>query len=161
MKSPIKFFAAAAVLLATATVTAQVYRWVDKDGKVQYSDQPPPPGASKADPKKVSEGSAANAGPAGTANPQKSIADQAKDFDKRRKDQAKKGDEQAKKDEEAKKLADIAAENCAQAREMIRNLESGRPIARANESGESYILSDEQRQNDLNRARDLAGKNCK
>ncbi len=161
MKSPIRFFAAVAVLLATATVTAQVYRWVDKDGKVQYSDQPPPPGATKADPKKVSEGPAAGSTASAAPTPQKSIADQAKDFDKRKKDEAKKGEEQAKKDEDAKKLADNAAENCAQAREMIRNLESGRPMARTTESGESYFLSDEQRQSGLNRAKDIAAKSCK
>ena len=35
-------FAAAALLFATA-VAAQAYRWVDKDGKVHYSQTPPPP----------------------------------------------------------------------------------------------------------------------
>ena len=42
MKSPVQLFTAVAILLATATVAAQVYKWVDKDGKIQYSDTPPP-----------------------------------------------------------------------------------------------------------------------
>ena len=32
----------ALTVLLAATVSAQVYRWVDKDGKVHYSDQKPP-----------------------------------------------------------------------------------------------------------------------
>ena len=28
---------------------AQVYKWIDKDGKVQYSDSPPPAGCPAAD----------------------------------------------------------------------------------------------------------------
>jgi len=35
------------VLIAAATASAQVYRWVDKDGKVHYSDQAPPDAAAK------------------------------------------------------------------------------------------------------------------
>lgn len=35
----------ALTVLIAATASAQVYRWVDKDGKVHYSDQKPP-GAS-------------------------------------------------------------------------------------------------------------------
>ena len=34
--------AAALLLPALASAQANVYRWVDKDGKVQYSDTPPP-----------------------------------------------------------------------------------------------------------------------
>ena len=53
MKSPVQIFVAIAVLLATATVAAQVYKWVDKDGQVQYTDTPPPPGAAKVEAKKI------------------------------------------------------------------------------------------------------------
>ena len=59
MKSPIQFFIAIAILLATATVAAQVYKWVDKDGQVQFTDTPPPPGATKSEAKKVDTGTTA------------------------------------------------------------------------------------------------------
>ena len=36
---------AVAAMLAAATAGAQMYRWVDKDGKVQYTDTPPPASA--------------------------------------------------------------------------------------------------------------------
>ena len=77
MKSPIQLFIAIAILLATATVAAQVYKWVDKDGQVQYSDTPPPPGATKAEAKKVDTGSSA---PASTAP---TLETRVKNFDKR------------------------------------------------------------------------------
>lgn len=34
------------LLLLVGTVNGQVYKWVDQNGKVQYSDQPPPPGGT-------------------------------------------------------------------------------------------------------------------
>jgi hypothetical protein len=37
----------AASFLFAHPAAAQMYKWVDKDGKVQYSDQPPPDTASK------------------------------------------------------------------------------------------------------------------
>jgi len=33
------------IMTAAATAGAQMYRWTDKDGKVHFSDSPPPPGA--------------------------------------------------------------------------------------------------------------------
>jgi glutaredoxin len=45
-----------AVLLCVGHVyAAQVYRWVDKSGHVQYSDQPPPADAKKAEQRKIGE----------------------------------------------------------------------------------------------------------
>jgi hypothetical protein len=161
MKSPIRFFAAAAVLLAAATVTAQVYRWVDKDGKVQYSDQAPPPGAAKAEPKKVTDAPASGTASAATAAPQKSIADQAKEFDKRRKEEAKKSEEQAKKDEDAKKATETDKENCKNARAALRDFESGRPLSRTTETGERSFLTDEQRESEIARTKEVAAQACK
>ncbi|HZP92540.1 MAG TPA: glutaredoxin family protein [Burkholderiales bacterium] len=34
------------------TESAEMYRWVDAEGKVHYSDQPPPPSVKKVEPKK-------------------------------------------------------------------------------------------------------------
>jgi glutaredoxin len=43
------FVITAGFLLATALVAqAQLYRWIDERGRVQYSDTPPPPGAKQA-----------------------------------------------------------------------------------------------------------------
>jgi glutaredoxin len=37
------------LLCASSVYAAQVYRWVDKSGHVQYSDQPPPPDVKKSE----------------------------------------------------------------------------------------------------------------
>jgi len=40
--------------LSVGNVHAQMYKWVDADGKIFYSDSPPPPSAKKIDPKPLS-----------------------------------------------------------------------------------------------------------
>jgi hypothetical protein len=41
-----RLFLLAALLLAAASASAQVYRWVDEGGRVTYSNSPPPNGVS-------------------------------------------------------------------------------------------------------------------
>ncbi len=154
MKSPIQLFIAIAILLATATVAAQVYKWVDKDGQVQYSDAPPPPGASKAEAKKV-EASTPAAAAAGMPAP--SLQDRAKGYDKRRADAA----ESAKKAEVARKNDETTDENCKSARAGLRDLESGRPIRRTNEKGEINVMTEEEREAELTKVRAAAAASCK
>ena len=152
MKSPIQFFVAIAILLATATVAAQVYKWVDKDGRVQYSDTQPPPGATKAEAKKVETSNAA-----ASTSPVPTLKDRTKDFDKRR----------AEADENAKKMADIRKkdeaieENCKSARAALRDLESGRMIRRTNDQGEIAVMTDEAREAELSKVRAAAAESCK
>lgn len=153
MKSPIQLFVAVAVLLATATVAAQVYKWVDKDGKVQYSDTPPPPSASKADPKKLNTGP--TAAPA-AANAPKSLQERTKDADKRRSEDA----EKAKKDEEAQKLAKQNEESCKEASRFKSELETGRPMARNNDKGERAFMSDEERSAEIARMKSIMAEAC-
>lgn len=45
--------ATAALVALTAAHAADVYRWVDKDGRVVYSDIPPPPGAKNPELRKL------------------------------------------------------------------------------------------------------------
>jgi glutaredoxin len=52
--------ASMAALATTAAHAQQVFRWVDADGRVQYSDQPPPPGAKNVQEKNVGGNSIQN-----------------------------------------------------------------------------------------------------
>lgn len=162
MKSPIQLFVALAVLLATATVAAQVYKWVDKDGKVQYSDMPPPPSVSKTDPKKLNTGAnsaapaAANTTAAAAAAAQKSPQDRSKDADKRRIEDA----EKARKDEEAQKAVKQNEERCGAATRYKGDLDSGRPIARNNDQGERTYMSDEERSTEIARIKSVMAESC-
>ena len=153
MKSPVQLFIAAAILLATATVAAQVYKWVDKDGKVQYSDMPPPATATKTEARKIETSPAVVSTPA----PAKSLQDRAKDFDKRKTDVA----EKAKKSEIDQQKAETDAANCSDARAALRQLESGRPITRTTETGSREYLDDEARQAEITKARKSIEGFCK
>lgn len=47
------FAALLLVVIAVAASAQEAYRWVGKDGKVHYSDAPPPPEAQKVEPKRL------------------------------------------------------------------------------------------------------------
>ena len=51
---------AVAIALPTVSDAQQVYRWVDAQGRVQYSDQPPPPGTKNVQEKNVGGNSIQN-----------------------------------------------------------------------------------------------------
>ncbi|MEQ1516074.1 MAG: DUF4124 domain-containing protein [Usitatibacteraceae bacterium] len=155
MKSPVQLFIAAAILLATATVAAQVYKWVDKDGKVQYGDTPPPASATKVEAKKVD--APPPPPPAVAATPSKSLQEQAKDYEKRKTDAAAK----SKKNESEQQNEAVKASACSEARGAVRELESGRPIARASEGGGREYMDDAARQTEMAKARKAIADFCK
>jgi glutaredoxin len=55
---------AVAATFVAATAGAQMYRWVDKDGKVHYTDTPPPTSAAKNVQKRSQAPAPADTGPA-------------------------------------------------------------------------------------------------
>ncbi len=158
MKSPIQLFVALAVLLACGVVAAQVYKWVDKDGKVQFSDTPPPPSATKEDAKKIVVKPASGSGTASASDEApKSLADRNKDFDKRKTEAAAK----AKKDAEKASNAANNETACQDATANLSELESGRPMARNNAQGERTVMSDEDRAAEIAKMRAITSKACK
>lgn len=159
MKSPVRVFMALAILLATATVTAQVYKWIDKDGRVQYTDTPPPANATKTEAKKlaVPTSSSATNSAAASASPAKSLTERSKEFDKRRTDTA----EKAKKDEEADKVAKQNQDRCKEANRYLSSLESGTPLLRNNDKGERGLMTDDERAAETARAKAAASESCK
>ena len=154
MKSPVQLFIALAILLATATVAAQVYKWVDKDGKVQYTDTPPPANATKSEAKKIE-----TAPPVATkaSAPAKSLQDRAKESDKRKADDA----EKTKKSEAEQQNAVANAANCRDASAALKDLETGRPITRRTDSGDREILDNDAREAEAAKARKAVADFCK
>jgi hypothetical protein len=109
--------------------SAQLYKYVDKNGKTVYTDQPPPDAEAKP---------MANVPP--PAAPSKSYVERDKELQKGRdkvKDDAKKADEKSKY--EAAK-----AERCRQATEAARIYEQGGRLQKRNAAGESEFMSDEE-----------------
>ena len=148
------FLALLTVGLCTApAVHAQVYKWIDKDGKVQYSDQPPAPGAAKSAPQKLI-GSA----PADSAAPAaKPLKEQVKDSDKKRAEAT----EKQNKDEENAKRATQNQARCDEARGYLRTLQAGGRISKTDANGERNFLEDNQLQSEISKTQQVISESCK
>jgi hypothetical protein len=141
-----------------------MYKWVDADGKVHYSDKPPPSNikteklrapahaASAPAPSEVKGGTAKDTVKGGP----KTAAEQEQAFRKRQTDAAKEQQEQAQKETEASNRA----ENCRRAKAALASLELGGRQARIDEKGERAYLSDEEITQATARARQEAASAC-
>ena len=151
-------------LVVSASVSAQQYKWVDKDGKVRYGDTPPAGvkatplrgSSAPAAPAPRSEAKDAKDGKAAKAPARLTPAEQEAEFRKRR--------QQAEKDQQKSALAAQEARdrraNCEAARDALRQLQSGERITKTNAQGERYFLDDAQREAEMDRARRLQKDSC-
>lgn len=164
-------------LLAVACVTfalpcAAQWKWRDAQGRIQYSDRPPPndvrdrdilarpataPSAAHSGARPGPAGAASAAGNTPTGTPPPSGTDPALEARKR---QAEGVQDQARRDEEAR-VARQKIENCARAKEYARTVESGQRIARTNDKGEREFLDDAQRARESARAREIIASDCR
>lgn len=149
------------VALATAA-HAQQFRWVDKDGRVQYGDSPPP--GAKVTPLKPPAGPAVQPASAASKDAAKDAGKDAKKaltpeeaFRKRQED-ARKAEEKAAQE---KAEAEKRKTNCANAQARLRDLESGTRIAQTNEKGERVFMDDAVRQREAVAARQSVSEWCK
>lgn len=162
---------AAAALCGFSPAQAQ-WKWRDAQGRIQYSDLPPPSGVPDKDVLSRPPGSESGvitlrpvgAPPASapaqvtTPAPKPAAAAASRPGEDARKREA---DEAAAARRQAEENAKIQAENCRRAREYARTLESGMRVARMNEKGEREVLDDTQRQQELQRSRDIISQNCR
>jgi hypothetical protein len=171
-----------ALFLAALPASAVMYKWVDQDGKVHYSDQPPPSGAKKSGVMNApSPGSPAGSKPDGDAAPAtpadaapagakpakeatnatpkapKTAAEQEMEFRKRRLEAA---EAEARRQQDAQ-AAEDKKRNCAQATSRLTALEAGGRITKYGPSGETLYLSDSEIARELGDARKVADSWCK
>lgn len=140
------------MLAFAAAASAQLYKWTDKDGRVRYTDRPPPAGtkartiATPSSAPAAQESEAAKDGaPQGALTPEQ----QEQAFRKRQLEAQKAAEKSAlASQEEAAKR-----ENCARAREYQRTLESGQRVSRTNAQGEREYIDDAVRERELESAR--------
>ncbi|MGH8686820.1 MAG: DUF4124 domain-containing protein [Burkholderiales bacterium] len=139
------------MLALAAPASAQLYKWVDKDGRTRYTDQPPPagvasktfgapaqPAAPAADAAAdAAADSAAKAAPAAELTP----VQQEQAFRKRQLEE-KQAEEKA---EAAHKDAAIKQANCERARSALATYDSGQRVTRTGADGERYYIDDETR----------------
>ncbi len=152
-------------LCVALPASAQMYKWVDEHGKVQYSDKPPPSNikteklrkpatvSSAPAPSEAKGGAAKDAAKAGP----KTTAEQEQAFRKRQLDAAKAEQEDAQKQAQARDQE----ENCRHAKASVTALEIGGRQMRINENGERVYLDDAQTAQELATARQNVATLCK
>ncbi len=177
-----RFAAAALVLLAGMTLgthaDAVEWKWRDANGRIIYSDRPPPANvpdkAILKRPKGLSGTAAVPPSPSGpslvpgpeavvklpaaaaSASGPKLVEPELEA--KRRKDAEAKA--AAVKADEAR-MAAAQAENCKRARGQLKLIEDGGRLSRTNDKGEREILDDKARDEEMARARKAIAADCK
>lgn len=156
----------ALALCVSLPATAQLYKWVDSNGKVQYSDKPPPsnikteklrpPPQRMSSPPAQSDAKDGTSKEAVTAEP-RTLAEKEQAFRKRKAEAAKAQQEQEQKQTEARNRA----ENCRRAKAALANLELGGRQARIGPKGERIFLTDQQIVQETAQARQEAAAACK
>jgi hypothetical protein len=127
------------LLILTSTNTlAAISKWVDSNGQVHYSDQPPP-SAAKA--KTLNSGAnAQDSAGSGVAAP-KTLAEREAELKKSQLEKKEAADKAAKK----QAVADAQQANCAKAQQSLRELQDGVRIMEIDAKGEHAYLDDAQR----------------
>lgn len=149
--------------LIAAPAGAQTYKWKDADGKIHYSDQPPPASAKEEETVRPRKPSAAavpatgdKAAPAATPKA-KTYVEQEAEFKKRQVEAAER--EAADK----KKIADAAEkkQNCDQARTQLAGLQAGGRLTKTNAQGEREYMSDGEIAQQIERSKKAVSDWCK
>ncbi|MCH7345776.1 DUF4124 domain-containing protein [Pelomonas sp. CA6] len=155
-----------AMALAAGSAHAQAqWKWRDAQGRVQYSDRPPPPEVQDKDilVRPVSQPARVVVSPVGAATPKPasapaSSARPGEDLSSRDRVAQQ---EAAKQREEERKAAELRAENCRRAQAQLRMLEEGVRLARTNDKGEREILDDQQRVDETRRVKAVIAAECR
>ena len=158
------------VLCVALPASAQMYKWVDANGKVQYSDNPPPsnikaetlrapppapsaPAASAAAAGADKSGAAKDAAKAGPKTP----AEQEQAFRKRQLEASKALEAEEKKQAQARDKA----EHCRRATAAVNALQLGGRQQRIDSKGERVFLDEQQIAQELAKAQQEAATACK
>jgi hypothetical protein len=165
---PSKWWLPLLALLICLPSSAQ-WKWRDAQGRLQYTDRPPPASTPDKDilqrplsapiSTSASETQISSSAPASASLPsieKVDKADKALEEKKAAQDKAKAAQAKA---EEAKALK-LKTENCARAKEYSQTIRSGMQLARVNAKGEKEVLDDTQRQQEMKKAQDVMQRDC-
>jgi hypothetical protein len=155
---------AVVALLAAPAGAQQLYKYVGPDGRVQYTDRPPP-GAQNVE--KVTGSRVSTVGPsaataatgegAAKSGAPKTAAEQEQAFRQRRTE----AEANAKKQEKIAQENRSNNEQCNALRRSLAGMQAGGRIAQPNEQGERIFLDDTQMQNETARLQREIATNCK
>lgn len=137
------------LLFLPLTAAAVIYKWVDEDGNINYSEAPPPNIAAtrlKAPPPP----------PVDPDQAMQALRDRAKAFDERRENRHKSAEELA----ENKQTAEKKQQRCAQLKKNLDTLNAHTRIQKQNEKGEYVALDDQQRLNSIEETKKRIKEEC-
>ena len=155
------------LLMLTSTGTfAGLSKWVDADGRVHYSDTPPPSNVEVIK-LRSSRKSVESSNPDDSGNPDK-LNDSAPSAPKtiaEREAELKKVQQEkqaaAEKSAEEKKHADALKASCDAAKQNLRTLEEGIRIVEIDARGEQSYMDDERRKEKIAEAQQNISQACK
>lgn len=150
---------ACACLLAIPAL-GELYKWTDAQGKVHYSDQPPPPEVKQPVTVKPRSPAPRTAAPEAAGTPTaapKSVAEQNAEFNRRRVEAA----EREAAEKKAAKEAEERKKNCEQAKARLARAQSGARMTRYGENGETVYLNDAEIEQETARAKQVVDSWCK
>lgn len=150
------------VLLLAQDGLAATYMWKDANGRTMISDQSPPgnvrPARTLGNPSPFAGAStAAPATPPAGVTPPRSMAEQEMDFRKRQ----QQAQEKERADAAGKTAKAEQDENCKRAQSQLMAMQSGVRMAQFNDKGERYYLDDNQREKEVQRAKQQVSTFCK
>jgi uncharacterized protein DUF4124 len=136
------------LLMLGGPAAAAMYKWVDANGRVSYSDQPPPGNVRS----EVVNTSVAPSNPEAV----KEMANQDADMKKR---QSQRVEDQQKSDKTRQDEA-TRQQACAAARGQIRMFQSGVPMQRFNDKGEAVYMDENMKAKERDRIEGLIRERC-
>lgn len=141
--------------LASASALAGLNKWVDADGKVHYSDQPPPANVKATVLRSLSSATDPAAASSAPAAP-KTIAEREAELRKAQQAKQEAADKAAREQAEA----DARKESCIAARKNLGMLQEGMRMMEIDAQGQRYYLNDEQRQQRIAKAQQDVSTYC-
>lgn len=156
MKTVKLFALLAATTFCTSAALAQTYQWKDGSGRTVISDTPPP-GSAKERQTLGGQPPAVTTPAEKAAEAPKTTADKDMEFKKRQQEAKEKADKEAREQAAAAQKK----ENCERTRRNLNALESGQPLAQLDENGQPKLMENNQREQEMERARKFLAETCK
>lgn len=153
MKAKMAMAMAAALIaggFGSGHAEAGLYKWVDKSGRVHYSDKPAPPDAKSEKAMEVKFAGKEDLGASRSALEKREA--NAKTAEEQKKAQEKAAEEQ--------KAAEMKAQECASVKEVLNQLVSGRRLKVMDEKGNPKVLNEEEIASRRARAEAEAARAC-
>ena len=144
------------LVLSSAPAFAALNKWVDQNGNVQYSDQPPPANVKA---KTLRSGNSTQLPPAAASAPAAAKTYIERDAELKKAQQAKK--DAADKATQEQAQTETKKANCATAQQNLRALQEGVRMVEIDANGERSYLDDAQRQQRTTKAQQNVSDWCK